>query len=232
MRNWSEKSLLECCQGEAIGAILSACLPPFPRVVTKQQPSACIGFRGAAEKREMGQKEGKGFQQTWAADGSEHAQDNWTSEHHCVLLPWMSGLVQLLDWATWILAFSGSKSCQRCDMAVSHPGLHWLLGAVLVSNLHAGAHQQEKGPFHLQSLRAQSCFVSFLCLLLEQQLQLQLLLSPTASFVSSISQNSSCISLHCKSNDYAGTFPEKLTSLWCGTALKKAPLGPREISTR
>lgn len=124
------------------------------------------------------------------------------------------------------------KICQRCDMAVSHPGLRWLLGAVLVSNLQAGAHQQEKGPCHMQNPRAQSCLASFLCLLLEQQFQLQLLLSPTASFVSSTGQNSSCVSLHCDSNDYVGTFPEKLTSLWCGTALKKAPLGPREISTR
>jgi len=105
------------------------------------------------------------------------------------------------------------------------------LAAVLVSNLQAGCHQQEKGPCHLQDLRAQSCFVSFLCLLLEQQLQVQLLLSPTTSFVGFISQNSSCLSLHWKSNDYAGTFPEKLTSLWCGTTLKKAPLGPCEIST-
>jgi len=51
MRNWGEKLLLECCQGEATGAILSACLPSFPRAVTKQQPSAWAGFRGAAEKR-------------------------------------------------------------------------------------------------------------------------------------------------------------------------------------
>lgn len=117
-------------------------------------------------------------------------------------------------------------------MVISHPGLHWPLGAVLVSNLQVGAHQEEKGPYHLQSLRAKSCFVSFLCQLLEQQLQLQLLLSPTESSVGSINQISSCLSLHCKSNDYADTFPGKFVGLWCATALKTAPLGPCEISTR
>lgn len=45
--------------------------------------------------------------------------------------------------------------------AVSHLGLHWLLGGVLVSYLQAAAQQQEKGPCHLQSLRAQK----LLCLL-------------------------------------------------------------------
>lgn len=61
MRNWGEKSLLECCQGEATGAILSACLPSCPRAVTEQQPSAFPGFRGAAEKRAMDRGRAKDF---------------------------------------------------------------------------------------------------------------------------------------------------------------------------
>lgn len=52
---------MECCEGEATGAILSACLPFFPRAVTKQQPSASSGFRGAAEKRVMDRRRAKDF---------------------------------------------------------------------------------------------------------------------------------------------------------------------------
>lgn len=49
---------MECCQGEATGA---KWLSSLPRAVTKQQPSACSGFRGAAEKRVMDRRRAKDF---------------------------------------------------------------------------------------------------------------------------------------------------------------------------
>lgn len=61
MRTWGEKSLQDRCQGEATGAIVSACQLSFPRAVTEQQPSGRAGFRGAAEKRVMDRRRAKDF---------------------------------------------------------------------------------------------------------------------------------------------------------------------------
>lgn len=63
MRNWGEKSLLECCQGAATGSVLSARLHPFKGCYFAAAFSLRWVLRGCREKNDE-QKEGKGFQQT------------------------------------------------------------------------------------------------------------------------------------------------------------------------
>lgn len=58
MRNWGEKSLLECCQG----SVLSACLHPFKWLFLCSSLQLALGLRGCREKSDG--QEHKGFQQT------------------------------------------------------------------------------------------------------------------------------------------------------------------------
>lgn len=80
--------------------VCSLCLPAsFQMAVSLQQPSACAGFQRMQRKEWW--TGGQRISADPAAGGSEHPHDNWISEFHCVLLPWISSCCTIAGLGYW-----------------------------------------------------------------------------------------------------------------------------------
>lgn len=156
MRNWGEKSLLECCQGAATGSVLSARLHPLKWLFLCSSLQLVLGLERMQRKEWWAG--GQRISADPAAGDSEHPHDNWISELHCVLLPWIyHHWIRLLRFlhsvavdpardVTWLSATWVFTSC-------------WEVCWYLTCKLQLSSRRKDHAASRV--LEHKSCFVSF-----------------------------------------------------------------------
>lgn len=166
--------------------LFSACLPSFPRAVTKQQPSACTGFRGAAGKRLMDRRSAKDFSRpglqiaqnilriTGLLSNVVHSSHEHLARDSCWIgLPGFlhSVAVDPARDVTWLSATQGLTGCWELCWYLTK------LGLISKRRDHAtcrvSEHKADLSPFSACSWSNSSSF-NFCCVLL------QVLLVPSA----------------------------------------------------